>query len=49
MFTGGDGYDALEGGTDVLQPGDDLQLVLNDYIAAHDPVDPQVEGRIVGP
>ena len=49
MFTGGDGYTALSGGTDVLQPGDDLQLLVNEYITANSPVDPVVEGRIVGP
>jgi len=46
MYTGGDGYTALTGGTDVLQPGDDLMQVTTDYITANSPVDPQVEGRI---
>ena len=32
-----------------LQPGDDLLQVAIDYITAHSPVDPVVEGRIVGP
>src|SRR5262249_33310634 len=46
----GDGYPPfLSQGTDVLQPGDDLQQVTIDYIGAHSPVDPVVEGRIVGP
>jgi 2',3'-cyclic-nucleotide 2'-phosphodiesterase (5'-nucleotidase family) len=49
MFTGGDGYTALAGGTNVLQPGDDLLQVAIDYVAANSPVDPVVEGRIVGP
>ena len=49
MYTGGDGYTVFAQGTDVLQPGDDLLQVAIDYITAHSPVDPQVEGRIVGP
>ena len=49
MFTGGDGYTMFAGGTDVLQPGDDLLEVAIAYVAAHSPVDPVVEGRIVGP
>ena len=49
MYTGGDGYTALTGGTNVLQPGDALLDVAVDYVAAHSPIDPQVEGRIVGP
>jgi 2',3'-cyclic-nucleotide 2'-phosphodiesterase (5'-nucleotidase family) len=46
MFGGGDGYTALAGGTDVLQPGDDLMNVVIEYIAANSPVAPAVEGRI---
>jgi 2',3'-cyclic-nucleotide 2'-phosphodiesterase (5'-nucleotidase family) len=49
MFTGGDGYTVFASGTDVQQPGDDLLQVAIDYIAANSPVDPVVEGRIVGP
>ena len=49
MYTGGDGWTALSGGTDVLQPGDDLLQVAIDYVTAHSPVAPVVEGRIVGP
>jgi 2',3'-cyclic-nucleotide 2'-phosphodiesterase (5'-nucleotidase family) len=49
MFTGGDGYTAFTGGTDVLQPGDALLDVAIDYIAANSPVAPVVEGRIVRP
>ena len=49
MFTGGDGYTVLAGGTDVLQPGDGLLEIAVDYITANSPVDPVVEGRIVGP
>ena len=49
MYGGGDGYTAFANGTDVLQPGDDLLQVAIDYITANSPVDPQVEGRIVGP
>jgi 2',3'-cyclic-nucleotide 2'-phosphodiesterase (5'-nucleotidase family) len=47
MFTGGDGYTVLTGGTDVLQPGDGLLDITIDYIAAHSPVAPVVEGRLV--
>jgi 2',3'-cyclic-nucleotide 2'-phosphodiesterase (5'-nucleotidase family) len=47
MFTGGDGYTALTGGTDVLQPGDALLDLVVDYITANSPVAPAVEGRIV--
>ena len=49
MYTGGDGYTVFAQGTNVLQPGDDLLQVAIDYITAHSPVDPVVEGRIVGP
>ncbi|HEX5690181.1 MAG TPA: 5'-nucleotidase C-terminal domain-containing protein, partial [Roseiflexaceae bacterium] len=49
MFTGGDGYTVLTAGTDVLQPGDALLDVAIEYVAANSPVDPAVEGRIVGP
>jgi 2',3'-cyclic-nucleotide 2'-phosphodiesterase (5'-nucleotidase family) len=47
MFTGGDGYTALTGGTNVLQPGDDLLQVAIDYVSANSPVAPVVEGRII--
>ena len=49
MYTGGDGYTMFAAGTDVLQPGDDLMQVVIDYIAANSPVDPVVDGRVVGP
>ncbi len=49
MFGGGDGYTVLAGGTDVLQPGDGLLEITVDYITANSPVNPVVEGRIVGP
>ncbi|HSL33693.1 MAG TPA: 5'-nucleotidase C-terminal domain-containing protein, partial [Candidatus Limnocylindrales bacterium] len=49
MFGGGDGYTVLTGGTDVGQPGDDLLQVAIEYVTANSPIDPQVEGRIVGP
>ena len=49
MYTGGDGYTIFASGTNVAQPGDDLLQVAIDYVKAHSPVDPQVEGRIVGP
>ena len=47
MFTGGDGYTALAGGTDVLQPGDGLLEVAIEWVTANSPVEPSVEGRIV--
>jgi 2',3'-cyclic-nucleotide 2'-phosphodiesterase (5'-nucleotidase family) len=40
MFTGGDGYTVLAGGTDVLQPGDALLDVVVDYIRDNTPVSP---------
>jgi len=49
MYTGGDGYTVFTQGTNVLQPGDDLLQVAIEYITAHSPVGPVVEGRIVGP
>jgi 2',3'-cyclic-nucleotide 2'-phosphodiesterase (5'-nucleotidase family)/predicted AlkP superfamily phosphohydrolase/phosphomutase len=49
MYGGGDGYTAFAGATDVAQPGDDLLQVTIDYITAHSPVDPVVDGRIVEP
>lgn len=47
VFTGGDGYTALSGGTDVLQPGDDLMEIVVAYITANSPVSAAVEGRVV--
>jgi 2',3'-cyclic-nucleotide 2'-phosphodiesterase (5'-nucleotidase family) len=47
MYTGGDGYTMFAQGTNVLQPGDDLLQVSIDYVTAHSPVGPVVEGRIV--
>jgi 2',3'-cyclic-nucleotide 2'-phosphodiesterase (5'-nucleotidase family) len=47
MFTGGDGYTAFQGGTDVGQPGDALLDVTIDYIKANSPVSAAVEGRVV--
>jgi 2',3'-cyclic-nucleotide 2'-phosphodiesterase (5'-nucleotidase family) len=49
MFTGGDGYTMFAGGTNVLQPGDDLLQIAIDYVTANSPVGPVVEGRITGP
>ena len=49
MYTGGDGYTVFAAGTNVAQPGDDLLQVTIDYITANSPVDPVVDGRIVGP
>ncbi|MCA0295484.1 MAG: 5'-nucleotidase C-terminal domain-containing protein [Actinobacteria bacterium] len=46
MFTGGDGYTMFAGGTDVLQPGDDLLEVTVDYVTTNSPVNPVVEGRL---
>jgi 2',3'-cyclic-nucleotide 2'-phosphodiesterase (5'-nucleotidase family) len=47
MFTGGDGYTVFSQGTNVAQTGDLLLNVTIDYIAAHSPVAPVVEGRVV--
>ncbi|MGH9116870.1 MAG: 5'-nucleotidase C-terminal domain-containing protein [Acidimicrobiales bacterium] len=47
MFTGGDGYTALAGGTDVLQPGDALLDIVVEHIRANSPVSAAVEGRII--
>ena len=49
MLTGGDGYTAFTGLTNVAQPGDDLLQVTIDWITAHSPVDPVVDHRIVEP
>jgi 2',3'-cyclic-nucleotide 2'-phosphodiesterase (5'-nucleotidase family) len=49
MFTGGDGYTALAAGADVQQPGDALLDIAIEYVTANSPVDPTVEGRIIGP
>ena len=49
MLGGGDGYTAFANGTDVLQPGDGLLEVTIEYITANSPVDPVLQGRIVGP
>jgi 2',3'-cyclic-nucleotide 2'-phosphodiesterase (5'-nucleotidase family)/predicted AlkP superfamily pyrophosphatase or phosphodiesterase len=47
MYTGGDGYTVFSAGTNVLQPGDDLMQVVIDYIGAHSPVAPVVDGRLI--
>jgi len=49
MFGGGDGYTALAGGTDVVQPPDGLLEVAIEYIRARPGVNPVVEGRITRP
>ena len=49
MYTGGDGYTAFASGTDVQFKGDLLLDVAIDYIRAHSPVAPVVEGRMVSP
>jgi 5'-nucleotidase/UDP-sugar diphosphatase len=46
LASGGDGYDTFTQGTN-LAYGDPAVWVLAEYIRAHSPVDPQVEGRIV--
>jgi 2',3'-cyclic-nucleotide 2'-phosphodiesterase (5'-nucleotidase family) len=49
MYTGGDGYTIFSAGTNVLQPGDALLDIAIQYVTDHSPVDPVVDGRIVGP
>ena len=49
MLTGGDGYTAFAGGTNIVQPGDDLLQVSIEYVAANSPVSAAIEGRITGP
>ena len=49
MYTGGDGYTVFAQGTNVLQPGDGLLELTIEYVTANSPIDPAVEGRIVGP
>ncbi|HSK33023.1 MAG TPA: 5'-nucleotidase C-terminal domain-containing protein, partial [Propionicimonas sp.] len=49
MLTGGDGYTVFAGGTNIVQPGDDLLEVSIEYVAANSPVNPAVEGRLTGP
>ena len=44
MFTGGDGYTALAGASDVQQPGDGLLEILVDSITAASPVEPAFTG-----
>lgn len=47
MLTGGDGYTVFGEGTNIQQPGDGLLEVTIEYITAHSPVAPVVEGRLV--
>jgi 2',3'-cyclic-nucleotide 2'-phosphodiesterase (5'-nucleotidase family) len=47
MYTGGDGYTTLDEGTDVLFANHFLLDLSIDYVRAHSPVGPVVEGRIV--
>jgi 2',3'-cyclic-nucleotide 2'-phosphodiesterase (5'-nucleotidase family) len=49
MYTGGDGYTVFSQGTNVAQTGDLLLDVAIDYVEANPAIDPEVEGRIVGP
>ena len=47
LYTGGDGYTALMGGTDVVILDRTLLELFADYVSAESPVAPVVEGRIV--
>ena len=47
MFTGGDGYSVFASGTNVQFTGNLLLDDAIDYVTAHSPVAPVVEGRIV--
>ena len=47
MYGGGDGYTVFASATNVAQPGDDLLQVAIDYVTAHSPVAPVVDGRLV--
>ena len=47
LFGGGDGYEVFKQGTNVYETGVLLSDALAEYIAAHSPVSPKVEGRIV--
>lgn len=47
LVDGGDGYSVFQQGTDVLNTGFLDSDVTAEYIQAHSPVNPQVEGRIV--
>jgi 5'-nucleotidase len=47
MLTGGDGYSVFQAGANQLDTGFILADVVADYIRAHSPVNPSVEGRIV--
>ena len=50
MFTGGDGYTAFDAAAPTSSSTGDLLLdVAIDYITAHSPVAPVVDGRRVGP
>ena len=49
MYGGGDGYTVFSQGTNVAQTGDLLLDIAIDYVEANSPVNPAVEGRIVGP
>jgi 5'-nucleotidase / UDP-sugar diphosphatase len=46
MLTGGDGYTVLQSGTDRYDTGFIDVDVTSEYVRAHSPVDPAVEGRI---
>lgn len=47
LFGGGDGYEVFKQGTDVFETGVLLSDAVVEYIAAHSPVSPKVEGRII--
>lgn len=46
MFTGGDGYTALAGATDVAQPGDALLDIVVDSVRANSPIAPTLPAPI---
>ena len=47
LSAGEDGYTVFQQGTNVVETGDLLVVILGDYITAHSPVAPVVEGRII--
>jgi len=49
LFGGGDGYSILGSGTAVVNTPDTALKIAVEYITGHSPVNPVVEGRIVGP
>ena len=47
MFAGGDGYTVFAGGTNVQSTGTTCCKIAIDYVGAHSPVAPVVDGRLV--